>query len=122
MKRPQLKFRVHVEGNWFVRVHVFDDPVAMWRAMEAIHGERRNGEKAVTIYVPGVVERGKVADVMFTWRTARPGVVAHESLHIAYALMTAMGKTFSPDKDEAVAGWVEFFTERILKRLRDAPL
>lgn len=122
-KRPPLRFRIPIRGTrLFVRVRVFDEQAAMWKEIEEIHGERHSHEKAATIFAPGSPERGCVADVLFSWRSLRPSIAAHEAVHAAHAVAAALGKTTSPSSDEWFAAEVEYLTERIWLRTQAATL
>jgi hypothetical protein len=120
MKRAPLRFRIRVYGNWYVRVYVFDTRADMLRAIKERHGAH-SYEHAATVFDSGGPERGCVADLFFYWRGLRPGIIAHEASHGAFAIAAATKRGIGPD-DEHVAAWTEKITEKIWLRTQAATL
>jgi hypothetical protein len=121
MKRPPLRFRIRVVGAQFVRISVCETRPDMWRALAECHGEPHRHEYAATIFTPGSPDRGCIADLFFYWRGLRPGIIAHEASHGAFAIAAATKQGIGPD-DEHVAAWTEKITEKIWLRTQSAPL
>jgi hypothetical protein len=120
MKRAPLRFRIRVAGSWFVRVHVLETRSDMLSAVKQRHGAH-SYEHAVTVFESGAPERGCVADLFFYWRGLRPGVIAHEASHAAFACAVATKQGIGPD-DEHIAAWVEKITERVWLKTQAAAL
>ena len=124
MKRAPLRFRIPVDGSWFLRVQVYEGRTEMLQAVQACHGERHSNEYAATVYAPGAPDQGCVADLFFSWRVLRPSVIAHEAFHgaVAVAVATKRGVCADPASDEFLAGWVERITDRVWLKTQGAPL
>lgn len=94
----------------------------MLRAIAEAYGAPHDGETACTI-IEGSPVRGRVADMFLTYRCARPGVIAHESLHAAWACARALWGIGPDDTvEERVADMTERFVDRIWTRLNQSRL
>jgi hypothetical protein len=125
IETPPLVFIVAIPkrfGKLYVRVHVYDRRDQMLHGIAAAHGGHDH-ETASTVIEPFPV-RGRLADMFFTFRCARPGIIAHESMHAAWAC-TKFIWGIGPD-DEAVeenfAQIAERLTDRIWTRIHESRL
>lgn len=122
---PPLVFRVAIPkrfGRLYVRVHVFDRRDRMLRSIQAAYEAPHEGDTAATIIESSPV-RCRIADMFFTYRCARPGVISHESLHAAWACARNLWGIGPDDAvEERVAQLTEHFTDRIWTRIHESRL
>jgi hypothetical protein len=119
---PPLVFPISIPkrfGKFFVRVHVYDDRAQMLRAIKAAHG-RHDHDTACTVTHARPIN-GRVADLFFTYRCARPGVIAHESGHAAWSVVMLIWG-LGPDTEEYYMEILERFTDRIWTRIHQSDL
>ena len=106
-------------GRFRVRVHVYDTHAQALHAIKAAHGKHDNNTAATVTWAHPI--RGRVADMFFTYRCARPGVIAHESGHAALSVVRHIWG-FGDDTEEYFAEILERFTDRIWTRIHGSDL